>query len=79
MYLYKILNWIFGWDYVAWKNENDSRMRGIVRIFIDGTGKCRYDKNIYMNFEANFVEIKNADEVVWLTCKPEKYLNNEEG
>lgn len=33
--MYKLLNKLFGWDYIQWKNTVDS---GIARIHVDGNG-----------------------------------------
>lgn len=64
---YKILNYLFGWDYVLWNNSADT---GIARVRILPDGKVFYWRYISTNV---FDEIKSADQVFWLTCLPEKY------
>ena len=68
--MYKVLNWLFGWDYIQWKNFADT---GISRVFIDGGGRV-----VYWRYRVIQVMDKIGDpkEVFWLTCKPEKYFNN---
>lgn len=65
--MYKILNWLFGWDYIAWENTADS---GIARVFNDKTGRT-----FYFRYRCTQVidEIRKPTQVVWLTCSPAKY------
>ena len=66
--MYKIKHYLFGWDYVWWRNSADS---GIVRVRVlpDGTiGYWRYGKL--------FDKITDPNQVIWLTCKPEKYFES---
>lgn len=67
MMLYKLLNRIFGWDYIAWGNCAD---QGIARVHVDYTGRVFYWR---------YKSIKVADDinparVRWLTCSPRKYF-----
>lgn len=65
--MYKLLNKLFGWDYIYWQNCAD---QGVARVHkaIDGTV-------YYWRYKS----IKCADiiheyhNVMWLTCKPGKY------
>ena len=62
--IYKILHYLFGWDYVYWKYSYN----GISRIHFDAEGK------IYIWKYGEIAHIENKKDFVWLTCKPEKYL-----
>ncbi len=65
---YQILNKIFGWDYIQWRNTASS---GIARVHKASDGVVWYWR--YKNIELADI-IKDKDQVVWLTCKPSKYL-----
>lgn len=66
--MYKLLNKIFGWDYISWQNTCDD---GIARVF-----KTKCGKVVYLRYKHTKVLdiIKNKDQVLWLKCEPEKYL-----
>ncbi len=65
--IYKLLNRIFGWDYVAWKNHAD---QGIARVHVDWTGRV-----YYWRYKSTRVTDDIAPENVrWLTCHPSKYF-----
>lgn len=72
--LYKLLNKVFGWDYVAWANTADA---GIARVHLDGEGKP-----YYWQYKLTKVirQIPNDrhDQVVWLTCSPDKYITTQQ-
>ena len=68
--MYKILNKLFGWDYVAWSNSCDN---GIARVYKSLDNKVWYFR--YKNTKLIDL-IKNQDQVVWLTCKPSKYIGD---
>lgn len=67
--MYKLLNFIFGWDYICWSNSADD---GIARVF-----KSKCGKVIYYRYKVTKVidVINNKDQVIWLTCEPSKYLS----
>ena len=67
--MWRISNLLFGWDYVYWKNSCDQGI-GRVRRYKDGTVYyCRYRiNNVYD-------DIKDPEDVRWLTCHPSKYFN----
>lgn len=66
--MYWLLNKIFGWDYIAWENSCDS---GVARVRKDFNGKTWY----YRYYVTKCTDIiKTADQVIWITCKPSKYL-----
>ena len=68
---HKICNWLFGWDYVYWKNSADN---GIARVRIDGEGNPFYVRYRITNVIDRLDKDYPFREVIWLTCKPEKYL-----
>ncbi|MDC7221562.1 MAG: hypothetical protein PQJ59_16630 [Spirochaetales bacterium] len=73
--IYKILNLIFGWDYVYYDYTNNeyprSRKHGIGRVFVtyDGQVSLWLDKQ-----EHDLLKIPSPEAVNWLTCDSEKYF-----
>ncbi len=67
--MYKLLNKLFGWDYIQWRN---TASQGIARVNKDGNGVCWYWR--YKNTSLADV-IKDKEQVIWLTCEPSKYLS----
>lgn len=68
--MYKLLNLLFGWDYIYWKNAADS---GIARVH------KAYDGNVwYFRYRVTTLidVIKSPDQVIWLTCDSSKYFDN---
>ena len=66
MMLYKILNYLFGWDYIYFKN---CAAQGVKKIHTDAYG------NPYYIWAVNSrVHITHKKQVMWLTCEAEKYL-----
>jgi len=67
--MWRLLHTLFGYDYVQWKNFADS---GIARVHVGGNGEI-----FYWRYKSTCVidRIKNAEQVVWLTCQPSKYLD----
>lgn len=67
MIKYKILNMLFGWDYVVWK---PFLVSGVSRIHQEkGTGRVYYFQQHNKAYEI----VTSKNQVVWLTCSPEKY------
>lgn len=66
--LYKILNFIFGYDYIYWK---DSASQGIARVRVLEDGTVYYWYSVVLRF---FEEIETPDQVKWLTCSSNKYF-----
>lgn len=66
--MYKIFNYLFGWDYIIWSNSADE---GISRV-----RKTPDNVIWYWRYWSTKVadRITNPNEVIWLTCKPEKYF-----
>lgn len=71
MISYKILHWLFGWDYVLLCGSCD---RVIARVFILPDGRVVAWEHKRLNW---LYEIGNPDQVVWLTCLSSKYLPDE--
>lgn len=65
--MYRLLHWLFGWDYVQWRNSAD---QGIARVHTDGTGRVFYWR--YRNIGLADT-ITHPTDVLWLTCSPSKY------
>jgi len=66
--MYKLKKLLFGWDYIYWSNSCDN---GIAKIFITKCGKIVY----YRYKITKLIDvIKNPNEVIWLTCHPNKYF-----
>lgn len=68
--MWVILNWLFGWDYVCWKNSAAS---GIAKVHTSPDGEVYYwrYKSIAL---LDILPPELGQSVVWLTCKPEKYI-----
>jgi len=67
--IYKILNKLFGWDFVYWKNI---ATEGISRVRTDYYGEPYYIWAINSR-----VRIITKSQVMWLTCKADKYLKDQ--
>jgi len=66
--MYKLLNKLFGWDYIYWKNSADS---GIARVHVDYIGTI-----FYWRYRSTFIldKITKPEQVIWLTCSSSKYF-----
>ena len=68
--MWRLFNYLFGWDYIYWNNGISS---GIARIHKDFNGGAWY----YLYKVITVIgRVRNANDVVWLTCEPDKYINN---
>lgn len=67
--IYSILHLLLGWDYIHWGNLVD---QGVARVRVDGHGRVWYWR--YRSINVADV-IHKPDDVLWLTCKPEKYFD----
>ena len=66
--MYRLFHKWFGWDYILWKNSAASGIARVI-IFPDETlGYWRYRTTRV------FDKITEPKQVIWLTCKPEKYI-----
>lgn len=66
--IYKLLNKLFGWDYIQWKNSAD---QGVARVHVDGMRRVWYWR--YKGSKVVDIIVDPA-KVVWLTCSPNKYF-----
>lgn len=65
--LYQLLNMLFGWDYISF----DTGMKfGVARVHKTPDGQIFYWE--YKGIKVSRV-IRRSTDVLWLTCKPEKY------
>ena len=74
--MYKILNFLFGWDYIKWSNYADE---GIARIKTDADGVHYFTLYWITGCTATLEEYttgRGERKILWLTCKSEKYLKN---
>lgn len=66
--IYKILNKLFGWDYIYWENCAD---QGTARVYKSPDGIIYY----YRYKSTGLIDkITSQKDVIWLTCKAEKYI-----
>lgn len=66
--IYQLLNYIFGWDYIAWSNSADN---GVARVQKIGKGQPWYFR---YKITGVVDVIKEPNQVVWLTCESDKYF-----
>ena len=66
--IYKLLNKLFGWDYIQWSN---SAADGVARVHVDGMRRVWYWQ--YKSIKATNI-IEDPAKVIWLTCSPNKYF-----
>lgn len=69
--MYKILNKLFGWDYIFWATETPEGFsyKGIAKIITLPDGSSHFWVNNYL------CKINNKDlQIKFLTCKPDKYI-----
>lgn len=66
--MYRLLHWLFGWDYIQWSN---SAHQGVARVYVDGMGRVFY----WRYKVTKLVDIiQKPEQVIWLTCEPDKYF-----
>ena len=66
--MWRLLNKLFGWDYIYWEN---SAGQGIARVYTgvdEGVWYWRYKSTTLIDI------IESPNQVMWLTCKPIKYF-----
>jgi hypothetical protein len=66
--MWKLWNKLFGFDYILWRNTADT---GIARVYGAADGRCWY---VRYAITGVIDEVLKKEQVIWLTCKPEKYL-----
>lgn len=67
--MYKLLNKLFGWDYVHWANFAD---QGIARLHVSPDGKVWFWR--YKSTKVIDILPVRFATVIFLTCRSEKYL-----
>lgn len=65
--MYKILNCLFGWDYVYWESKSGI-LSCITRMRKNEDNQC------YINCFYRVRKITSPNEVIFLTCKSSKYF-----
>lgn len=69
--MYKILNKLFGWDYIFWASETPEgfRYQGITKIITLPDGSSHFWVKGFL------CKIDNKEfQIKFLTCKPDKYI-----
>jgi len=66
--MYKLWNFLFGWDYIYWWNSCD---QGVARVH-----KALDNSIWYWRYKVTFLQdkVKTPSQVRWLTCHPSKYF-----
>lgn len=67
MAMYRLKNFLFGWDYIQWRNSSDQGISRVIRLS-DG-------RVVYWRYRSLCLpdEITSPDQVFWLTCSPSKF------
>ncbi len=60
-----LFNKLFGWDYIYYRDFYN----GVARVYKDGANRAYYKMN-----GCSYRLIEDKDQVIWLTCSPEKYF-----
>lgn len=68
--MWRLLNKLFGWDYVAWTNSADN---GIARVHLDGDGRPYYFRYKISKVIDRLCPHNQYDTIIWLTCSSSKY------
>lgn len=71
--MYKLLNKLFGWDYVQ---PYYSFNCGVARVQVDGMNRVWYLRVYEFDGERRKVaeKIEEPEDFMWLTCSPDKYF-----
>ena len=70
---WEILNKLFGWDYVNFTPRTASYYGSNIN---GGNYRLRigYNGEVFFYMDGRAMSITDKDSVIWLTCKPSKYL-----
>jgi len=68
--MWRLFNWLFGWDYILWQNGCNS---GIARVHMSPDGNVWYWR-YKITGTVDFLPANDHRKIIWLTCKPEKYI-----
>lgn len=68
--MWRLWNFLFGWDYISWKNTAD---QGIARVYKE---EWPTERVFYVRYKITQLidVINNPEQVVWLTCSSNKYF-----
>jgi len=67
--MYKLFNYLFGWDYIQWSNPVD---QGVARVRVDYNNKCWY----WQYYTTRIAKISYVDEgVISIDVKKDTYLD----
>lgn len=67
--MWRILNKLFGWDYIYWESSCNYGISIIRSSYQSG-------KPYYIKYGSGIiVQVNDHNDVIWLTCHPSKYLN----
>lgn len=73
--MWRLWNKLFGWDYIYWESSTIEHCI-TSRIRVTGDGIPYFTSFKYAGY---LYKVKDhLHEILWLTCKPEKYLGNHE-
>lgn len=67
--MWRLFNWLFGWDYIYF--DYGYYGYGVRRVRKLPNGAAWYQRNFRIR------KIAREDEVIWLTCKSSKYLDDQ--
>ena len=67
--MWRLWNKLFGWDYVVWSYKHSDLPGDVSRIIVDQTGTPYIHE-----YSEVYRALSDASKIIWLTCKPEKYL-----
>lgn len=70
--IYKLLHKLFGWDYIQFSSHGG----GVSRVQVDEMNRPWYWR---WRFEGTAEIIRKPEDVIWLTCSPEKYFKTTGG
>lgn len=76
--MWRVFNWLFGWDYIYWQNSCDSGVARVHKSPDNTVWFWRY-KTTHVMDTIN-IEGKTSQRfppVIWLTCSKDKYFTLE--
>lgn len=71
--MYKIFHYLFGWDYIHWKDSLGNQ--GVSRVYKNPEGVPFYWQYKMISC---LEKIEIPSQVTWLTCHPSKYMDKYE-
>lgn len=67
--MWRLWNKLFNWDYVAWSYKSSGIPGDVSRIIVDQT-----ETPYIHEYDEVYRALHDTSKIIWLTCKPEKYL-----